>query len=139
MKTKRLTFVTLTAAALLLFSSAGWTADDDAEATIRLMDTAEADESEAVTKVLAIPVHLMQEASQTGQAKAIEKAENALKNAAEQGEKKGFDRVGMPGRGRTEDARDRNAEMSEKATENRENRGRSEDRPEPPEGPPDSR
>ena len=41
MKTKRLTFVTLTAAALLLFSSAGWTADDDAEATIRLMTAGE--------------------------------------------------------------------------------------------------
>ena len=135
MNTKRLTFVTLTAAALLLFSSAGWTADDDSEATIRLMGAAEADEPTAVTKELAIPTHLMQ-ASQEAQDRAVKNAEQGLQNAAQRGEKKGFEKAGTPGRGRPEEAQERNSEMSEKAKENRENKGRSEDRPEPPETPP---
>ena len=135
MKTKRLTFVTLTAAALLLFSSAGWTADDDSEATIRLMGAAEADEPTVVTKELAIPQHLMQ-ASQEAQERAIKNSEDGLKNAAERGEKKGFEKAGNPGRGRAEEALERNSEMNEKAKENRENKGRSEDRPDPPETPP---
>ena len=136
MNTKRLTFVTLTAAALLLFSSAGWTADDDAEATIRLMSTAEADEPAAVTKQLSIPTHLMQK-SEAAQQRAVEKSQKGLDNAAERGEKKGFEHAGTRGQERSEEARERNAEMSEKAKENRENKGRSEDRPEPPDGPPD--
>lgn len=135
MKTNRLTIVTLTAAALMLFSSVGWTADDDGEATIRLMSTAEADEPEAVTKQLSIPTHLMQ-ASEEAQQRAIEKSQKGLENAAERGEKKGFEHAGSRGKERSEDARERGAEMSDKARENRESKSRSEDRPEPPEGPP---
>ena len=136
MKTKRLTFVTLTAAALLLFSSAGWTADDDAEATIRLMGAAEADEPEAVTKELAIPEHLLENASEEGVKRALQNSADGLANAANRGEKKGFEHAGSRGQERSEDARERNAEMSEKTKETREAKGRSEDRPEPPETPP---
>jgi hypothetical protein len=136
MKTKRLTFVTLTAAALLLFSSAGWTADDDSEATIRLMGAAEADEPAAVTKELAIPEHLLKNASDEGVKRAVEKSANGLMNAANRGEKKGFEHAGTRGQERSEEARERSAEMSEKTKETREAKGRSEDRPEPPETPP---
>jgi hypothetical protein len=136
MKTNRLTIVTLTAAALMLFSGAGWTADDDGEATIRLMSTAEADEPEAVTKQLSIPTHLMQ-ASEEAQQRAIDNSTKGLENAADRGEKKGFEHAGSRGQERSEEARERGAEMSESAKEDRENRGRSENRPEPPEGPPE--
>jgi hypothetical protein len=136
MKTKRLTFVTLSAAALLLFSSAGWTADDDAEATIRLMTTAEADEPEAVTKQLAIPEHLLNNASDEGVKRAVENSANGLANAASRGEKKGFEHAGSRGQERSEDARENKSEMSEKTRETRENEGRADDRPEPPETPP---
>lgn len=134
MNTKRLTVVTLAAAALLLFSSTGWTADD-AEATIRLMGAAEADEPEAVTKELAIPAHLMQ-ASKEVQQRAVEKSAKGLENAAQRGEKKGFEHAGTRGQERSAEARERGAEMSEKTRETREAKGRSEDRPEPPETPP---
>lgn len=135
MKTKRLTVVTLTAAALLLFSSAGWTADDDGEATIRLMGAAEAELPQAVTKQISIPTHLMQ-ASESAQQHAVEKSAKGLENANERGEKKGHERSENTGQQRAEEARERGAEMSEKANENRENTGRSKDRPEPPQGPP---
>ena len=129
MKTKRLTLVTLTAAALLLFSSAGWTADDDAEATIRLMGAAEADLPDAVTKQITIPTDLMQ-ASEEAQQRAVEKSAKGLENANERVERREKNRL------HADDARERSAEMSEKATEIRENKGRAEDRPEPPKGPP---
>jgi hypothetical protein len=134
MKTKRLTIVTLAAAGLLLFSTAGWTADD-AEATIRLMDVAEADEPTVVTKQLSIPEHLMQ-AGLEAQRRAVENSAKGLENAADRGEKKGFERTENRGQQRAEEAHERNSEMSEKANENRENKERSEDRPEPPETPP---
>jgi len=135
MKTKRLTLVTLTAAALLLLSSTGWTADDDGEATIRLMGAAEAELPQAVTKQISIPTHLMQ-ASESAQQHAVEKSAKGLENANERGEKKGHERSENTGRQGTEEARERSADMSEKAKENRENKGRSEDHAEPPEDPP---
>ena len=51
------------AAILLMGVSAGaWAADDDgAEATIRLMGTAEAERPDAVTKTITLPAHLMVE------------------------------------------------------------------------------
>ena len=122
--------MTLTAAALLFFSSAGWTADDDAEATIRLMGAAEAELPEAVTKQISIPIELMQ-ASDEAQQRAVENSEKGLDKAHERKEHRD------KGQMQAEDARDRNSEMSEKAKENRENKGRSEDRPEPPDGPPE--
>lgn len=134
MKTKQ---PILIAAALLLFSGAGWTADDDAEATIRLMGAAEAELPEAVTKQIEIPRHLL-EASEDGQRRAVEKSAQGLVNANERGEKRGQERSENSGQQRAEEARERGAEMSEKAKENRENKGRSEDQPEPPDGPPGS-
>jgi hypothetical protein len=132
MKTKRPTAVTLAAPAVLLISAAGWTADDDAEATIRLMGAAEAELPQAVMKEIAIPTDLMN-AGEAAEKRAVERAEKGLAKARERGDR--FDR----GQLEAEEARERNAEMSEKATENRENHGRSEDRPEPPEGLPGSR
>ena len=126
MKTRQLTLI---AAALMLFSSAGWTADDDGEATIRLMGAAEAELPDAVTKQITIPEHLMK-AGVDMQQRTVEKAEKGLKNANERNERR------EKGQSHAEEARDRGAEMSEKARENRENRGRSEDRPERPDGPP---
>ena len=126
MQTKPRTVVTL-AAALLLFSSAGWTADDDGEATIRLMGAAEAELPQAVTKQISIPTHLMQ-ASEDAQQRAIQKSAKGLEKANQRNENKS--------RQGTEEARERSADMSEKAKENRENKGRSEDHPGPPEDPP---
>ena len=126
MQTKPRTVVTLVAA-LLLFSSAGWTADDDGEATIRLMGAAEAELPQAVTKQISIPTHLMQ-ASESAQQHAVEKSAKGLEKANQRNENKS--------RQGTEEVRERSADMSEKAKENRENKGRSEDRPEPPQGPP---
>ena len=126
MKTKKLILI---ATGLMLFSSAGWTADDDSEATIRLMGAAEAELPEAVTKQITIPTHLMK--AGTDQQRAVEKAEKGLEKAEQRHERR------EKGQLHNEEARDRSAEMSEKARENRENRDRSEDRPEKPEGPPD--
>ena len=129
MKTKRLTFVTLTAAALLLFSSAGWTADDDSEATIRLMGAAEAELPDAVTKQISIPEDLMQ-ASDDAIQRAKDNSLNGMNKAHERKERR------EKGQMQAEDARERNAEMSEKTKETREAKGRAnDDRPEPPETP----
>ena len=128
MKTKPLTLI---AGALMLFSSAGWTADDDGEATIRLMGAAEAELPEAVTKQITIPTHLMKAGVDAQQRRAVEKAEKGLDKAEKRHERreKGLLQA-------DDEARDRGAEMSDNARENRDNRGRSEDRPEKPEGPP---
>ena len=127
MKTKQLTLI---AGALMLFNSTGWTADDDGEATIRLMGAAEAELPEAVTKQITIPTHLMK--ASTDQQRAVEKAEKGLDKAEERHERR--EEKGLQ---QADEARDRGVEMSENARENRDNRGRSEDRPEKPEGPPD--
>ena len=130
MKTKRLTIVTCTAAALMLFSSAGWTADDDAEATIRLMGAAEADLPDAVTKLITIPTDLMQ-ASEEAQQRAVANSAKGLEKANQRIERRESNRL------HADEARDRKAEMSDSAMEDRENRGRAEDRPEPPNSPPE--
>lgn len=129
-ETMKMTLVTMTATALLLFTGAGWAADENAEATIRLMGAAEAELPDAVTKQISIPLELMNANAETQQ-RAVDKAEKGLINANERPE------PGEKGQLQADDARDRGAEMSEKARENREDRGRSEDRPEPPQGPPD--
>ena len=130
MKTKRLTIVTCIAAALLLFSSAGWTADDDAEATIRLMGAAEADLPDAVTKLITIPTDLMQ-ASEEAQQRAVANSAKGLEKANQRIERRESNRL------HADEARDRKAEMSDSAREDRENRGRAEDPPEPPNSPPE--
>jgi len=127
--TMKIELMTLVAAALLLFSSTGWSSDHDGEATIRLMDAAEAESPDAVTKQISIPTHLMK-AGVDAQQRAVENAAKGLEKANER------DARSDKGQLKAEDARDRSAEMSEKARETRENRGRAEDDPEPPEGPP---
>jgi hypothetical protein len=96
---------------------------DELDATMRLMDDAEAESSETVTLKIKLPEHLMEgsvaaEKSAKGHATAndaINKRENGLRDI--------------------EEARNRANEMAEGAKENRENHGRSEDHPEPPDQP----
>ena len=120
------------AVALMGVSAGAWAADDDgAEATIRLMGTAEAELPDAVTKQIALPEHLRLEGKD--QAAAVDKAkghENA--NGRLENEKRN------EGLAKATAAREHGAEMSEKAKEARENQGRSkDDRPEPPGRPDD--
>ena len=126
MKTMKMTFA---AAALVLCSSVGWTADSDAEATIRLMGKAEAELPEAVTKEITLPAHLLEESTDK-QARAVEKAAKGLEQANQRNARREH------GQAQAEEARERNHEMNEKANDNRENRGRSDDHPTPPESPP---
>jgi len=112
----------------LLASGSGWTADD-AEATIRLMGKAEAELPEAVTKEITLPAHLLDESTDK-QARAVEKAARGLEKANQRNAHR------ENGQLQAEEARERSHDMNEKASENREYRGRSEDHPTPPESPP---
>lgn len=111
----------------LLASGSGWAADD-AEATIRLMGKAEAELPDAVTKEITLPEHLLLETED--QVAAVEKAAEGLAKAHERHARR------EAGQDNAAEARERGAEMSEKAKDNREYRGRSDDHPEPPEPPP---
>ena len=111
------------ATTVLLVSGTGWAADD-AEATIRLMGIAEAELPDAVTKQITLPEHLLLETED--QVAAVDKAEKGLAKANERNDHRD------KGQEQAADARERGAEMKEKAKENRENRGRSDDRPTPP-------
>ena len=116
------------ATTVLLASGSGWAADD-AEATIRLMGKAEAELPDAVTRQITLPEHLLA-VDPADQVAAVEKAEKGLAKANERNDHrdKGQDQAAA--------ARENAAEMKEKAKEKRENRGRSDDRPTPPEAPP---
>jgi hypothetical protein len=118
----------LTATTLLLTANVAWTADetdgDSAESTIRLMDAAEAELPEAVTKVITLPEALGDDS------KAVEKAENGLKTANQNKQQS------ESGPSQADEARERGAKMADEAQDNRENRGRSEEqRPAPPSNP----
>jgi hypothetical protein len=118
----------LTPLALMAFSTSGWTAmADDAEATIRLMEASEAEESTDVTRVISLPEHLLL-ADPEDQVKAVERAEKGLDNAEKNVNKALPENASDQAR----EAREAAADMSEKAKENRENRGRSDDRPDRP-------
>ena len=99
---------------------------DEMEATMRLMGNAEAELPDAVIKTIELPEALLTkhpdspaiDASADGHGKAAER--HARRDA-------GLDQADL--------ARDRGADMSQKAAEDRENLGRSDDRPEPPENP----
>ena len=127
--------LSITAMILMGVSTGAWaTGDDGAEATIRLMGTAEAERPDAVTKTISLPAHLTVEGDD--QLATVEKAKGHEK-ANERHDKR------EQGLTKADDARERGAEMSEKAKDVRENRGRSEDRPDPPgrpenPGPPDN-
>lgn len=116
------------AAVLLMGVSAGAWADDDdgAEATIRLMGTAEAERPDAVTKTITLPAHLMVEGDD--QVATVDKAKGH-DTANERLDKR------EKGLSQADAARDKGAEMSETAKENREARGRAEDRPGRPDNP----
>jgi hypothetical protein len=121
-------FHTLLAMAMLLGTgnALAQDTDDEMEATMRLMGKAEAELPDAVTKEIKLPDSLLkrdpESADIENSAKGHETAnENRLRREA--------------GLSNAEEAREHGAEMSEQAKENRENQGRSEDHPTPPENP----
>ena len=124
--------LTMTTAALLLTANVGWTADetedDSAESTIRLMGAAEAKLPNAVTKEIMLPAALSEDSV------AVEKAAKGLKKATESQQRR------ETGLTQADEARERGSEMADEAKDNRDNRGRSEERPEPrtDPGPPDN-
>ena len=122
--------IILTSAALLLLSGTGvaW-ADDGAEATIRLIGKSDAELPLAVTKELKLPEHLL-DVSAEEQVKAVENAEKGLANAQNH-----RDDGRAKGQNQAAESRGRGREMAEQAKENRENHGRSDDPPGPPENP----
>ncbi len=114
------------AAALLLAASPAWSADDGddrAESTIRLMATAEAELPDAVTKEITLPAAVAEDSA------AVENAARGLGTAKENRQRR------EDGLTQADEARERGAEMAGEAQDNRENRGRSEDRPAPPTNP----
>jgi hypothetical protein len=119
----KMTKLTFTLAALVLYSGGGLAADSDAEATIRLMGNAEMELPEAVTKEIKLPEHLLETEEQ---ARTVEKAEQGLEKAGERVDRRDN------GLSNAAEARERGVEMQEKAKENRENRGRGDERPTPP-------
>ena len=96
---------------------------DPAESTIRLMGAAEAELPEAVTKEIMLPPAAIENSA------AVEKAERGLQTGNENRDRR------ENGLSRADEAREHGAEMAEEAKINRENRGRFEDRPIPPERP----
>lgn len=107
--------------ALLLSANAAWAEDgDEAESTIRLMGAAEAALPEAVTKEIRLPAAVAEDSA------AVENATRGLDNANENRQRR------EKGLSQADEARERGADMADEAHSNRENRGRSEDRPEPP-------
>lgn len=112
------------AASLLLGPGIAWTQEEgsdeeEADTTIRLMGAAEAEVPAVVTDLIVLP-----------------------ENAADDNEgQNGIDQANLNRVRREEglltadDAREQGAEIAEDAMDNQESRGRSEDRPEPPENP----
>jgi len=110
--------------ALLLGANVAWALDDDeAESTIRLMDAAEAALPEAVTKEITLPEAIAEDAV------AVDNAAHGLETANKNRQRR------EEGPSQADEARERGAEMAGEARDNRENRGRSEDRPGPPDDP----
>ena len=117
----------LLSASVVLAQEDDASAEDPAEATIRLMGAAEAEVPEAVTKEITLPPAAIENpAAVENSARGLQKA-----RANREGRENGLSRA--------DEAREHGAEMAEEARKNRENRGRFEDRPTPPDppGPPD--
>lgn len=125
---KKKTWTTVAIVVLLAASAGSWAADD-AEATIRLMGNAEAELPDAVTREITLPEHLLA-ADPEDRVATVEKAEKGLEKANERNAHR------QTGQDNAAEARESSSEMKEKAKENREFRGRSEDHPTPPETPP---
>lgn len=107
--------------ALLLSVNVAWALDgDEAESTIRLMGAAEAELPEAVTKEIKLPEAVAEDSA------AVDNAARGVDNANENRQRR------EKGLSQADEARERGADMADEARNNRENRGRSEDRPEPP-------
>lgn len=120
--------VVVAAGAIVLLLSAGqaWTQDEapvDGEATIRLMGNAEAQLPDAVTNPIALPENVDVDSA------AVEHAEDGIIKANENRMRR------EQGLTTADEAQERGAELTEAAEENRENRGRSEDAPDPGERP----
>ena len=116
-------------AALLLSANIAWAQDGgEAESTIRLMGAAEAELPDAVTKEITLPEAVAVDSA------AVENAARGLDAAKENRQRR------EDGLLQADEARERGADMADEAQDNRENRGRSEDRPDPPvdPGPPGS-
>jgi hypothetical protein len=112
--------------AVLLAGSPAW-ADDDAEATIRLMGAAEATLPDAVMNEITLP------GAARPNAAAVQRLEQALAHAGP---------GNRPQQSRADEALQNAKSASENARDNREDRGRSEDAPghaedRPGNGPPD--
>ena len=107
--------------ALLLSANVAWAeADDEAESTIRLMSAAEAALPDAVTKEITLPEAIAEDAV------AVVNAARGLETANQNRQRR------EAGLSQADEARERGADMAGEAQDNRENRGRSEDRPKPP-------
>jgi hypothetical protein len=98
-------------------------AEDPAEMTIRLMGVAEAELPEAVTKEIKLPPAAMENPA------AVENAERGLQNAEANRDRR------ENGLSRADEAREHGESMADEAAQNRENRGRSDERPNPPDPP----
>jgi hypothetical protein len=128
MRSKMKTYSIFLAAIMLLINpNIGFAQDDadtgEAESTIRLMGPAEAELPEAVTNEISLPAALADDSA------AVENAEKGMATANENRERR------EEGLSIADEARGRSQEMVEEAEQNRENRGRSEDQPEPPNKP----
>ena len=107
--------------ALLLSANLAWALDgDEAESTIRLMGAAEAELPEAVTKEITLPEAVAEDSA------AVDNAARGMETANENRQRR------EEGLAQADEARERGADMADEAHKNRENRGRSEDRPTPP-------
>ena len=115
---------------MLLFSFSLALAEDsvdsgELDATMRLMDDAEAESSHAVTRPIELPQHLRDR----GDSVAVDKSANGLEAANAGSDNSAF------GRDTADAAHERASGMSEAAKDNRENHGRSEELPDPPNRP----
>lgn len=110
--------------AVLLSANIAWAADgSEAELTIRLMGTAEAELPDAVTKEITLPEAVAEDSA------AVEKAARGMDAANDNRQRR------ETGLLQADEARERGADMAGEAQDNRESRGRSEDRPDPPADP----
>lgn len=120
-------FALLGATTLLLSFSNAWTQEteggEEAESTIRLMGAADAELPDAVIKEIKLPDAMSEDLA------AVENAARGLETPNENRMRR------EEGLSTADDARERGAEMADDAMENRENRGRSDDRPDPPDLP----
>jgi len=116
--------MTICCTALLLSANVAWAEDgDEAESTIRLMGAAEAQLPEAVTKQISLPAAVAEDSA------AVEKAARGRDKANESRQRR------EKGQSQADEARERGSDRADEAHDNRENRGRSKDRPEPPDNP----